>query len=100
MVGQRLDSNLGLLGNPLPIAAAQSLRDVTNIEVHSSSRYSSQVLVAYTAKRGQGIEYFGTVFSVPIEGLKRPRFGQRRARNAVRGASAPRLTLLCSNQIG
>jgi len=45
LVGQRLDSNLGLIGNPLPIAAAQSA-DVTGIEVHPSPD-GSQVLVTY-----------------------------------------------------
>ncbi len=45
LVGQRLDSNLGLLGNPLPIAAFQSA-DAANIEVHPSTD-GSQVLVTY-----------------------------------------------------
>ncbi len=45
LVAQRLDSSLGLIGNPLPIAAPQNV-DVSNIELHSSAD-GSQALITY-----------------------------------------------------
>ena len=45
LVGQRLDANLGFLGNPIPLADSEN-SDATSFETHLSSD-GSQVLITY-----------------------------------------------------
>ena len=59
LVAQRLDSSLGLIGNPLPIAAAQSA-DVGDIELHPSAD-GSQAIITYR-QAGARYRILGTNF--------------------------------------
>jgi hypothetical protein len=59
LVGQRLDSSLSLVGDPIAIADPQS-SDATNLELHSSSD-GTQVLITYN-QAGARYRILGTNF--------------------------------------